>query len=179
MHITNIFKHFGTITKHRFLVFKLSIKAGIPWRGLVHDLSKYSWTEFSESVKYYQGNRSPIPVAREKEGYSKAWLHHKGRNKHHHQYWQDNDGIVKPILIPYKYFVELICDNLAAGMVYQGKDWEKESQLNYLRVKESKVIENEILIKMLEEVYSKIAIDGIDKVLNKKNLREIYNKYKT
>lgn len=65
MKFANIFRHFAKITKHKWLVFKLSIKAGIPWRGLVHDLSKYSWTEFSEGVKYYQGNRSPITKARE------------------------------------------------------------------------------------------------------------------
>ena len=57
--------------------------------GLVHDLSKYSWTEFSVGAKYYQGTRSPNDAERESKGYSSAWLHHKGRNKHHLEYWVD------------------------------------------------------------------------------------------
>ena len=81
--ITNAIKHFNLINRHRWLVFKLCCKAGIPYRGLVHDLSKYSFTEFWESAKYYNGNMSPILFAKKKQGYSKAWLHHKGRNKHH------------------------------------------------------------------------------------------------
>ena len=39
--LKNTLKHFHMVNKHRFLVFKLSIKAGIPLQGLVHDLSKY------------------------------------------------------------------------------------------------------------------------------------------
>ena len=75
-------KHFWLITRHKWVVFKLCCKVGEVKRGLLHDLSKYSWTEFSESVKYYNGTRSPIRECKEKNGYSKAWLHHKGRNKH-------------------------------------------------------------------------------------------------
>ena len=59
--LKNTIKHFNTINKHRWLVFKLCCKAGIPWRGFVHDLSKYSRTEFWDSVRYYQGGKkSPI-----------------------------------------------------------------------------------------------------------------------
>ena len=89
MKISNIFKHFNTVIKHKGYVFIYSCKAGIPYRGIVHDLSKFSPTEFFESAKYFQGNRSPIAEAKRVNGYSKAWLHHKGRNKHHWQYWYD------------------------------------------------------------------------------------------
>ena len=81
MHIiVKAWKHFCLVNKHRFLVFQLSIKAGIPWRGFIHDLSKYSPTEFWESAKYFNGKKSPISVCRLDKGYSLAWLHHKGRN---------------------------------------------------------------------------------------------------
>lgn len=90
--IKNFFLHLHLINKHRWTVFKLSIKAGIPLRGLIHDLSKYSPTEFCESVKYYNGEHSPILAARKTQGYSKAWLHHKGRNKHHPEYWYDSQA---------------------------------------------------------------------------------------
>ena len=62
---------------------KECFKIGLYKQGLTHDLSKYSPTEFLVGYKYYQGNRSPNNAEREETGVSKAWLHHKGRNRHH------------------------------------------------------------------------------------------------
>lgn len=115
MKLRNFFGHLNTVNKHRFLVFKLSIKAGIPLRGFLHDLSKYSPQEFFEGVKYFNDNVSPIKICKKEKGYSKAWLHHKGRNKHHFEYWYDFNTPDKTPIIPYKYTVELICDNIAAS----------------------------------------------------------------
>ena len=86
MKLINIFKHLKLVFKHKWLVFKLSCKIGIPLRGLLHDLSKFSPEEFWESVKYYNGHGSPITSCKKENGYSRAWLHHKGRNKHHLEY---------------------------------------------------------------------------------------------
>ena len=178
MIIKNILGHFKTVTKHKWEVFKLTVKAGIPIRGLLHDLSKFSYTEFSESVKYYQhGKRSPIPVAREEIGYSEAWLHHKGRNKHHFEYWYDSDAKEPPI-IPFKYSVEMICDKLAAGITYQGKNCTKEFELEYWNTKEKdKPIINEKMREFVTEVFTEVSKNGIDKVISKKNLRKIYDKH--
>ena len=112
--IKNIVLHFNLINKHRWKVFMLCIKAGIPFRGLVHDLSKYSLIEFRESVKYFNGKKSPVVVCKKDKGYSDAWLHHKGRNKHHFEYWYDFACENKTIIMPYQYTVEMICDILAA-----------------------------------------------------------------
>ena len=150
--LKNIVKHFITITKHRWIVFKLCVKVGIPFRGIVHDLSKYSPTEFWESVKYYRGIASPIPVAREKEGYSKAWLHHKGRNKHHYEYWYDHKAKTPLTIIPYHYAIEMVCD----------KDTE---------------LLNDKMKGFFEEVFVRISEQGIDKILNKKTLKELYQKH--
>ena len=68
--------HFCTITKHKFLVMKECFRVGLYRQGLLHDLSKYSWTEFRVGCRYYQGNRSPNNAEREDRGYSSAWLHH-------------------------------------------------------------------------------------------------------
>ena len=87
--LVNIVKHFCTITRHRLLVCKHCFKIGLYWQGLTHDLSKYSPEEFWTGVRYYQGDRSPNAAEREAIGFSKAWLHHKGRNKHHFEYWID------------------------------------------------------------------------------------------
>lgn len=89
-------QHFKTITKHRHKVMKLCFKIGLYKQGLLHDLSKYSPIEFLTSAKYYQGTSSPIDAEKKDKGYSFAWLHHRGHNPHHWEYWVDNFG-PKPI----------------------------------------------------------------------------------
>ncbi len=176
--LKNVVKHFNTINKHKWEVFKLCVKAGIPIRGLLHDLSKYSPEEFFESAKYYQGNRSPISKSQEVNGYSKAWLHHKGRNKHHYEYWYDKTAPDISPIIPYKYTVEMICDGIAAGMVYNGRENIEKYELEYFeKYKRNEVMLNNKLKDMLFEVHTQMTIFGIDKVINKKNLKELYNKH--
>lgn len=176
--LRNIIKHFHLITKHKLLVLKLCIKAGIPWRGLVHDLSKYSPTEFWESVKYYNGKKSPISVCKEKKGYSVAWIHHKGRNKHHVEYWTDYSIKHNPyLIIPFKYACELVCDQQAAGMTYQGKDWNQEYELEYWNRVKNRFETNEKIKKFIERVHTEVARNGIDKTINKKNLKKWYKEY--
>ena len=117
------FKHLNTVLTHKKWVFYYCCKAGIPFRGLVHDLSKFSPTEFGESIKYYTGTHSPIDECKKKNGVSYAWMHHKGRNSHHYEYWQDNfDKGTDHIKMPYKCAIEMICDYLGAGRAYQKKN---------------------------------------------------------
>lgn len=111
----NAWNHFRTITHHRLLVMKGCFQVGLYRQGLLHDLSKYTWTEFKTGVRYYQGDRSPNAAEKEIMGYSPAWLHHKGRNKHHFEYWidvstrEDNWRIVG-VKMPVRYFVEMVMD---------------------------------------------------------------------
>ena len=139
MKIKNIFLHLKTICTHKHYVFYYCKKAGIPIQGMIHDLSKFSPTEFFESVKYYQGNRSPIDACKEDKGYSNAWMHHKGRNKHHYEYWVDNfDNGGTPIRMPYKYALELVCDYLGAGKAYQKNKFTYKSELAWWEAKKEK-----------------------------------------
>ena len=131
----NAWKHFCTITKHRHVVFRDCFRVGLYWRGLVHDLSKYSPTEFWSGAKYYQGTRSPNSRQRELIGYSTAWMHHKGRNKHHYEYWTDIDPKTKhyrPVPMPRKYLVEMVMDRIAACKIYHGKAYTDADALAYL-----------------------------------------------
>ena len=171
------FKHIKLVTKHKWIVFKLCCKVGIPWRGFMHDWSKFSPEEFWESVKYYNGSKSPILYCRKEKGYSKAWLHHKGRNKHHHEYWYDYVAPEKMPIIPYSYFVEMVCDMLAAGMTYQGKKWTNEYELNYWMNKREECKINPKLDFLLTKIFTDISSEGVKKVINKKNLKELYRKY--
>ena len=126
-------KHFKVVHRHRRVVFRECRKCGIFWQGLKHDLSKYSPIEFSASAKHFQGNRSPIEAEKEDTGYSVAWLHHKGHNKHHWEWWTDfgNNGEVIANRIPWKYVVEMVCDWVGAGQVYSGEKWTQHSPLEY------------------------------------------------
>lgn len=128
--IKNFFRHLHIVNKHRFKVFMLCTKVGISLQGLVYDLSKYFLVEFWKGVKYYQGNYSPIRNCKKINGYSIAWIHHKNHNKHHYEYWYDYESIIESPIIPFKYFLEMICDSLAAGQTYQEKIGQKN--INYL-----------------------------------------------
>ena len=175
--LQNIFKHFALITRHKCLVFWYCCKIGIPFRGFMHDWSKYSPTEFIEGVKYYKGNSSPIVECKKKEGYSKAWLHHKGRNKHHPEYWVDAFAENSTPMIPYKYVAEMICDKLSASKTYNGKNWTNRSELDYWNKEKQNTIINTKICDMLTEVFTQIAENGIDATLTKKNIKGLYNKF--
>lgn len=130
------FLHFHTITKHRHKVISHCFRAGIGWQGLFHDLSKYSPSEFFAGAKYYQGNRSPNEGEREALGYSLAWMHHKGRNRHHFEYWNDLNVQTKtyePVRMPLRYVKEMFCDRVAASKIYRGKEYLPTQPLEYFR----------------------------------------------
>ena len=172
-----LLKHIKLVMKHKWVVFKLCCKVGIPWRGFMHDWSKFSPTEFFESVKYYNGNRSPISLCKADKGYSKAWLHHKGRNKHHPEYWVDTSLPEKAVILPYKYAAEMICDKLAAGIVYSGKKWQWDTQLKYyMRERELCIIHPQI-DKFMIAVFTEVSKNGIKETLTKQNIKELYEKY--
>ena len=126
--------HFSTITRHRHLVIAHCIKAGITFQGLLHDLSKYSPAEFIPGVRYYQGTRSPNEREREVIGYSSAWMHHKGRNKHHFEYWRDLNPATKqyePVQMPLRFLTEMFCDRVAASKIYKGNAYTDGAPLAY------------------------------------------------
>lgn len=127
-----LWNHLKTINKHKYYVTKLCFRCGLYKQGLLHDLSKYSYTELKTGAKYWVGTRSPNSMEREAFGYSTAWLHHKGRNKHHWEYWVDitSKGIVAAPM-PTKYVVEMFCDRVAATLVYRGHDFDVTSPLDY------------------------------------------------
>ncbi|MBQ2939479.1 MAG: catalase [Clostridia bacterium] len=132
--MSHAWKHFCTVTKHRHKVIAHCLKAGLGWQGLFHDLSKYTPTEFRQGAKYYQGTRSPNDIERRENGYSQAWMHHKGRNKHHFEYWTDYHPVrrrMEPVEMPTRYLVEMLCDRMAASKTYQGDAYTDESSLTY------------------------------------------------
>lgn len=171
--IKNVFLHTALVMRHKTRVFINCAKCGLFFRGLVHDLSKFSPTEFFESIKYYQGNRSPIGVCRRETGMSRAWLHHKGRNKHHIEYWYDNDCNPLP-LMPYKYAVECVCDKLAATRVYAKKSYNTSMPLMHWRKYGMHTPGNPKTMAFIEKVFIDVEANGEAAVLNKKYMKATY-----
>lgn len=165
MIIKNFIGHLKTVLHHRHLVMIHCFKAGIFWHGLTHDLSKFSPTEFIPGVLYFQGNRSPNEREREVNGYSKAWIHHKGRNRHHFEYWTDyspKTRRLEPVEMPNDYIIEMFCDRLAASKTYNGKNYTDSSPLEYfMRGKNNRFIEKKTARK-LEFLLCMLAEKGED-----------------
>lgn len=156
-------QHFKTITKHRWLVMCGCFRVGLYWQGLTHDLSKYSFTEFRQGALHYQGTRSPNAAEREEKGYSEAWMHHKGRNRHHYEYWTDMNPKTQryeAVEMPRKYLVEMVMDRRAACMTYQGKNYTDGSALEYLTRSKERATMNPVTLTQLEFLLTMLRDSG-------------------
>ena len=143
----NVWKHFKTITHHRRLVRHGCFRVGLYWQGLTH------------------GNRSPNTAEREAKGYSEAWMHHKGRNKHHFEYWTDINPATRqyePVEMPRRYLAEMVMDRIAACKTYQGAAYTDASPLVYLdRARESSCV-NPATFRQLHFLLTMLAEKGED-----------------
>ncbi|MBE6115942.1 MAG: catalase [Erysipelotrichaceae bacterium] len=165
-YLKSFFGHLNTINRHRFLVCKLCFKVGLYRQGLTHDLSKYSLTEFIPGVRYFQGYRSPIVAEIQEHGYSDAWLHHKGRNRHHWQYWITTDrNSFKVIEMPVKYIKEMACDRIAACMVYEKDRYHPSSALEFLENSKERKFMPEKTLSLLTEMLKIVAENSLDDAL--------------
>lgn len=171
----NAWKHFCTITSHKILVMKGCFKVGLYRQGLLHDLSKYSPTEFLVGCKYYQGDKSPNGIEREKLGYSSAWLHHKGRNKHHLEYWLDygvnktpggvrEHGGICGMKMPVKYVVEMYIDRVSASKNYLKERFTPDCPLQYYSTGKEFYIMHEDTRALLELLLVMLSLRGEDVV---------------
>ena len=158
--------HFCTITRHKILVMEECFKVGLYRQGLLHDLSKYSWTEFKVGCKYYQGNRSPNNAEREDTGCSRAWLHHKGRNKHHYEYWIDYgigaDRGMTGMKMPVRYVVEMFLDRIAASKIYKGESYSDSDPLAYFQEGKGEYMMHPETEALLEKLLRMLADKGED-----------------
>ncbi len=157
-------KHFKTITNHRHLVMKMCFELGMYRQGLLHDLSKYSPTEFIPGALYYQGTESPNNAERRKKGHSSAWLHHKGRNKHHFEYWIDYtlapDHHIDGNKMPVKYVVEMYVDRVSASKNYQKHKYTDRSALEYYEKGKNRYMMHPDTEALLVEMLEYLAENG-------------------
>jgi hypothetical protein len=141
---------------------KACFRCGLIKQGLLHDLSKYSFTEFRSSAKYFQGKSSPIKAEKTANGYSLAWQHHKGKNKHHWEYWTDFDkGNLIALLMPPKYLSEMICDWIGAGKAYNKGKWTIDTFVSWYDKNKTLIVLHSETRKCIEEIikYTKTEKD--------------------
>lgn len=160
-------QHLKTILHHKNLVRKGCFKVGLYRQGLFHDMSKYSPVEFLVGCRYYQGNKSPNNAEREDKGYSAAWLHHKGRNKHHLEYWIDysiNKNEMTGMRMPEKYVVEMFIDRISACKNYQKEKYTDRSPLEYYEHGKDHYMIHDESRALLEQLLHMLAEEGEEKV---------------
>jgi len=175
--MNKFFGHLKTVLVHKWWVFYYCHMVGLTWRGIKHDLSKFSPTEFFESVKYYTGTDSPINACKKDKGWSKAWQHHKGRNTHHYEYWQDNfDNGGTALVMPFKDNLEMLCDYLAAGRAYMKDKFTFEAEYKWWRNKISGPIAMHKVNKQFIETSLCMLLDSkTDKILKTINFEALYD----
>lgn len=157
-------EHFKTIMKHRALVRQGCFRIGLFYQGLMHDLSKYSPAEFIIGAKYYQGFRSPNNAEREARGYSLAWMHHKGRNKHHYEYWNDYNSskgsLIVPVRMPARYLAEMYVDRVSASKIYNEGHYTNDMPLRYFLRAKDRIPMEEHTKQELEKLLAMLATRG-------------------
>jgi len=150
-------------------VRKGCFKLGLYWQGLTHDLSKYTWPEFRTGIKYYLDGQSPHNGERREIGYSTAWLHHKGRNRHHMEYWIDytadpdlKDRHVAGMKMPVKYVVEMFVDRVSASKNYRGEQYKDSDPLEYYEKRKGYAVIHDDTRRLLEHLLKMLARRGED-----------------
>ncbi len=160
------FGHLGTVLKHKRYVMRACFKMGLVRQGIFHDMSKFSLTEFVPSVKYYSGKVSPNAADRYFTGCSRAWLHHKGRNKHHYEYWNDftvrGPEYLIACKIPMKYVAEMVADRYAACVSYNGEKYTQKDAWDYYMLGKDKVVIHKDTVAVLEKALKIMRDDGED-----------------
>ena len=180
--IKNLFKHIYRVCVYKKNVARYCFKFGILWRGIMHDMHKFTWTELYESVKYYTGQGSPIPIAKkENDGISLAWLHHKNHplGKHHYEYWQCGfDTGRRSLIMPFVYNLEALCDYLGACKTYDNIKNDEDvykAELKFWREigRNTSVAMHEVNKMFIDHCLDELVNFG---KLDKKKAHEIYNK---
>lgn len=103
-------------------------------RLLLHDLSKFSSSEFWPYAEHFYGEK------KHEDQFHQAWFHHVQYNDHHYEHFIENYPSFAKLLwanspidsliiheMPDEAIVEMIADNLAASRSYEGQ-WPESKQ---------------------------------------------------
>ena len=171
--------HLRTINHHRRLVRRACFRVGLYLQGLTHDLSKYTPVEFLVGAKYFQGDHSPNEAERLDKGYSAAWLHHKGRNKHHLEYWIDYDpqtGAMGGMEMPIRYVAEMFCDRVAATRIYQKERYTDAAAYDYYVRSEGHYLIHPNTAALIKSLLKMLRDEGEEKTFDYIRREILHNK---
>ena len=160
--------HLQTVLHHKLLVAKGCFAVGLYAQGLTHDLSKFQPEELVSGFRYFQGKQSPNNEERVVRGHSQAWLHHKGRNRHHYEYWTDYNieaakagkYPVRPVQMPRKYVAEMLMDRIAASKTYMKEAYTDIEPLRYFERGKAGTLMHPQTAKELEYMLKLLAEKG-------------------
>lgn len=180
--IKNLFKHIHRVCVHKKNVARYCFKFGIWWRGIMHDMHKFTWVELYESVKYYTGQGSPIPIAKkENNGISVAWLHHKNHplGKHHYEYWQCGfDKGRRSLIMPFVYNLEALCDYLGACKTYDSIKKDEDVYVAELKFWREIGRNSSVAMHEVNKMFIDVCLEELVNFgkLDKTKAKEIYDK---
>lgn len=174
--------HLKTVLTHKYFVGKYCFMCGLYWQGIIHDLSKFSPTEFIESCRYYTGGHSPIDNCKAVNGYSYCWFHHRGRNYHHWEMWVDNfEKGITTHKMPFKYALEMMCDFIAAGRAYNKKNFTMDNEYEWWLKKRQVVLMNKYTMAFIDVMFVAMKRNGIESIFRNRVyinwLKELYEQY--
>ena len=107
-----------------------------------------------------------ITQKEKKRANSSAWLHHKGRNKHHYEYWIDygtHGAVLEGMKMPVNYVVEMFLDRIAASKVYRGTAYTDRDPLDYFLGGKGQYLMHEETEALLEKLLIMLAKQGEEK----------------
>ena len=178
--LKKLWKHICTVCVHKKNVARYCFKFGIWWRGIMHDMHKFTWTELYESTKYYTGTCSPIPIAKKEKGMSMAWMHHKNHplGKHHYEYWQDNFDTGRiSLIMPFEYNLEALCDYLGACKTYGNLTNDEDVYKSELKFWKETCRDRSVAMHEVNKRFIDICLDELVETgkLSKKRAKELYD----
>lgn len=153
-HVSNVTKAYNWLVEHDITSESLRTQISL------HDVSKYSDHEYDAYDNYFYGRKTE----KVKSDFNYAWLHHIHNNPHHWQHWvlvNDEDG-THALEMPKEYVIEMICDWWAfshkSGNLYEIFDWYKAHKKNMILHYKTKILVEEILDKIKQELDKDKAI---------------------
>lgn len=157
-------QYLAYVLRHKWFVFIECCHLGVPWRGLLHDLSKFLPSEFLPYARHFYGRPGPHAAADSgEEAFNLAWLKHQKRNKHHWQWWvlRFDDGTVRALEMPDEYRREMVADWRGAGKA-QGKPdtraWYEANRGKMVLGLETRAwVEQELGIPFLDTILDRIT----------------------
>jgi len=128
--IIPFYRYLRYVVRHKWYVFLACCGEGIWWRGLIHDLSKFYWSEFIPYAEHF----CTTSVPKRDPYFDFAWLLHQKRNRHHWQWWllANDNGDIKVFPMSKTARLEMVCDWYGAGLA-QGKKVNKEDKWSETR----------------------------------------------